>query len=97
VDRPSELIIKASLVQNQLIEEGHLTGSKVVRILVNFSSQMEVVLKEMSQLLGNIDLDEVMDFAHFPEIQFDTETLMKLTTSLPLPPRLEVLREILRH
>jgi hypothetical protein len=97
VDRPSELIIKASLVQNWLIKEGHLTGSKVVKILVDFSSWMEIVLKEMHQLLGCIDPNRVMDFAYFLEIPFDMETPVKLTSSLLLPPRPEVLRETLQH
>ncbi len=58
---------------------------------------METVLKEMCHLLEHIDPDRVMDFAHFLEKKIDTETLVKLTSLLPLSPRPEVLRETLRH
>jgi hypothetical protein len=72
-----------------LTEEGHLTESKVIWILVDFSSQMELTLKEMRQLLGRIDPDWVMDFSNFPEIHFDTETPVKLTASMLLPSKPE--------
>ncbi len=47
--------------------------------------------------MGWIDLDCVIDFSYFPEIHFDMKTSIKLTTSLPLPDRSEVPKEILRH
>ncbi len=85
VDKPTDMVMKVALVQNKLAKEGHLTGSKVIQILVDFSSRMESTLKEMQQLFGWIDPDRVMDFSSFPEIHFDTETPMKLTASMPLP------------
>jgi hypothetical protein len=91
------MVMKAALTHSRLTEEGHLTKSKVIRILVDFSSRMEITLKEMRQLLGRIDPDRVMDFSNFPEIHFDTETPVKLTTSMPLPSKPEGPRETLRH
>jgi hypothetical protein len=97
VDKPADMVMKAALTQSRLTEEGHLTGSKVIRILVDFSSRMETTLKEMRQLLGRIDPDRVMDFSNFPEIHFDTETPVKLSASMPLPPKPEAPIESLRY
>ncbi len=94
VDKPADMVMKAALTQSQLTEEGHLTGSKVIRILMDFS-RMELTLKEMRQLLGRINPDRVMDFSNFPEIHFDTETPVKLTTSMPLPSKPEAPQETL--
>jgi hypothetical protein len=97
VDKSADLVMKAALIQSRLTKEGHLTGSKVIQILVDFSSRMEITLKEMRQLLGRIDPDRVMDFSNFPEIHFDTKTPVKLIASMPLPLKPEAPWKTLRY
>lgn len=40
-------------------------------ILVDFQARMEVVLKEMCQLVEQVDPNRAMDFSKFPELSGD--------------------------
>jgi len=80
---PSNVITKSALINSWLNQEGHVTGSKIVTILVDFSAWIEIVLKEMCQLLGHLDLDQVMDFTQFSELPFMTGSLVRQTPSIP--------------
>jgi hypothetical protein len=87
VDQPAESVVKAALIQKQLNQDSALSGPKILRILVDFSSKMEVVLDEMRQLVNRVDPDKMMDFSTFPDLPTEGETPAKTSRSLPLPER----------
>lgn len=41
VDVPTEVILRATLWNNQMVRKGHITRTKVVMILVNFEAQIK--------------------------------------------------------
>lgn len=51
VAQPVDVVVKATLFDNQLISRGHVTTSKLLMILVDFQAWMKRVLKEMRQLV----------------------------------------------
>jgi len=92
---PSDVITKVVLIDSRLNQKGHVTGSKIVTILVDFSAYIETMLKEMRQLLGHHDLDQVMDFTQFPELPFVVGTPVRRTPSVSQQLRTKGLRDAL--
>ena len=73
LSQPAEAAVRANLYNTQLVSEGHIVGSRVVMVLVEFQARMEVVLKEMRALVERVDPNRIMEYPHFPEL----DTLMK--------------------
>ena len=70
VNIKADIITKAALFDSKMISEGHITGTKVVTILVDFTARIERVFKEIQKLLAAIDPNHAMDFSTFPELPF---------------------------
>lgn len=83
ITQPFKTVTKAALLESKLAQEGSLTGSLVVRILVDYNSRMEKVLEEMRHLLGNLDPNRAMDFSQFPEVPYMMESPFKRTPVKP--------------
>lgn len=77
--QPAEATIRTNLYNAQLVSEGHITGSRVVMVmvLVDFQARMDAVLKEMRSLVERVDPDHAMDFSKFPEVDAFMKTLVK--------------------
>ena len=59
------------------LTEGHISGSRVVMVLVEFQARMDVVLKEMKILVERVDPDRAMDFTQFSEMDAFMKTPIK--------------------
>ena len=59
------------------LTEGHISGSKVVMVLVEFQARMDALLKEMKILVERVDPDWAMDFTQFPEMDAFMKTPIK--------------------
>ena len=68
VEPPEHQVIRSQLFSEKLIQDGHVTGSTVLRILVDYEARMKEVLVEMRALLGYLDPEKPMDFSKFPDI-----------------------------
>ena len=70
------------------MSEGHIAGSKIIMILVEFQARMEAVLKDMRQLVERVDPDRAMDFSQFPEVdanEFLKTPLKPIPVPVPVP------------
>ncbi len=61
-------MIRLQFFDKKLMQEGHITRSKDLTILVDYQAKMEVVLKEMRDLLNRVDKNLPLDFSKFPEV-----------------------------
>lgn len=73
LSQPADAAVKANLYNTQLVSEGHIAGSRVVMVIVDFQARMDATLKEMRALVERVDPDRMIDYSQFPEV----ETFMK--------------------
>lgn len=68
IDQPAEVLTRANLWTAQMTSKGHITGMKLVSILVDFEAWIKGVFKDMQQLVGSIDPLVGLDQAIFTDL-----------------------------
>ena len=83
LDQPAEVHVHAESFRNRLLREGHVSGSKIIKIMVDFSARMTHTLQEMRTLLEPPEPDRSLDFSTFPDVP---STLFDSTPEKPVVP-----------
>lgn len=71
IAEPTNLVVRSYLFDAQLVSKGYITRSKIVMILVDCQARMDVVLREMRQLVKRADLNRAMDSSKFSKVPED--------------------------